>query len=221
MLVTRGGGKKHPKRKSGSRKNYKGGCGSMMPLNPAPLNLADGILGTSSAPGAANFTSDPSQRGFSRQIGGGYGFGNTPASLAGVPSYAGSYFPVERNCTAGPPDNNARGGNNFSQNGGGEQVQAIGGAPVAAVTLPVKIMGGNAPAPAMPAPAPAMPAPAMPAMGGNASPPAMAAMAMKGGARRRKGTKKRKGTGRKGTGRKVRRRTMKKWWQRGCSSKRK
>ena len=213
----------------------------MMPLNPAPLNLADGILGTSSAPGAANFTSDPSQRGFSRQIGGGYGFGNTPASLAGVPSYAGSYFPVERNCTAGPPDNNARGGNNFSQNGGAPQVQAIGGAPVAAVTLPVKIMGGNAPAPAMPAPAmpaaampaPAMPAPAMPAaaMGGNASPPAMPAMAMKGGAmkggaRRRRGTNKRKGTGRKGTGRKGtgrkgRRRTMKKWWQRGCSSKRK
>jgi hypothetical protein len=221
MLVTRGGGKKQLKRKSGSRKNYKGGCGNMMPLNPAPLNLADGILGTSSAPGAANFTSDPSQRGFSNQIGGGYGFGNTPASLAGVPSYAGSYFPLERNFTAGPPDNNARGGNNFSQNGGA-QVQPIGGAPVAAVTLPVKITGGNAPPPAMPAPA--MPAAAA-AMGGNASPPAMAMKggAMKGGARRRKGTgrkgtKKRRGTGRKGTGH---RRTMKKWWQRGCSSKRK
>jgi hypothetical protein len=125
MLATRGGGKTK-KNGSGSRRrirrDYKGGCGSMLPLSPFALTEGVNTLGTSSGAGAANYTADPAKMGFSQQVGGmGYGFAS---GAADVPSFAGSYFPVSTVNTAGAPDNNARGGNNFSQGGGAKRRRA-------------------------------------------------------------------------------------------------
>lgn len=110
--MIRGG--KHKKRGGGRR--LKGGH-SPSPLSPYPLTEGVNTLGTSSAPGSANFTTNPSKMGYNNMVGGSYGFDK--AALAEVPSFAGSYFPVSRACTGSAPDHNARGGNNFSQGGGG------------------------------------------------------------------------------------------------------
>ena len=99
------------------KKSLKGGCGSnLLPLSPFSLTEGGDTLGTSSL-GDMNYAQSPLTVPSSRMVGGGYGFTNNAAGLADVPSFAGSYFPVEKVCTAGMPDNNARGGNNFLQSG--------------------------------------------------------------------------------------------------------
>lgn len=111
------------KRSSRSRKLKGGGgpgpvFGSRMPdLTPYALTEGVNTLGTSSAPGADNFNFKPQAGWFSDQVGGA-SYGYDAASAADVPSFAGSYIPVSRSCTAGSPDNDARGGNNFTQAGG-------------------------------------------------------------------------------------------------------
>ena len=116
MFVTRGGGKAN---KNGSRKNrtrrMKGG-NSHLPLSPYTLAAGDNLGPVPQA--NANFTQSPLTVPSSTMVGGGYGYGMDAASISQVPSFAGSYFPVSRVCTAGTPDNNSRGGNNFGQGGG-------------------------------------------------------------------------------------------------------
>jgi len=109
MLVG-GKTKKNSSRKHRSRR-MKGGH---LPLSP--FTLAEGDIG--SVPrGIANYEESPLTVPSSTMVGGGYGFGMD--SAGDVPSFAGSYFPVSKVCTAGTPDNNSRGGNNFGQGGGG------------------------------------------------------------------------------------------------------
>jgi len=122
-------GGKHNKRSSTKRSStksrkhkLKGGGPSpvfgsrMSALTPYALTEGVNSLGTSSAPGADNFNFKPQAGWFSDQVGGSYGY--SAASASDVPSFAGSYIPVSRSCTAGSPDNDARGGNNFTQAGG-------------------------------------------------------------------------------------------------------
>ena len=125
-FVTGGKHKQRSSRKRSSTKSrkhkLKGGgpspvFGSRMPdLTPYALTEGVNTLGTSSAPGADNFNFKPQGGWFSDQVGGSYGY--SAASASDVPSFAGSYIPVSRSCTAGSPDNDARGGNNFTQAGG-------------------------------------------------------------------------------------------------------
>ena len=126
----RGGAKKHRSLKV--RKMY--GGHSPQPWSPYTLAASDGILGTSPTAGVPNFAESPITIPTSTMVGGaGYGFDS--ASFADVPSAAGSYFPITKNCTAGAPDNNSRGGNNFSQGGGGEGVKPL--------LFPMKAGGGR------------------------------------------------------------------------------
>lgn len=126
MLAPRGGGMRSSS-KSIKNKRLRGGCG-LLPLSPSPI--AEGSLGATPQAGADNYNFNPAGGYYSNQVGGGYGFANTPAALAEVPSFAGSYFPVEKVCTAGMPDNNSRGGNNFGQMGGSTcGMQTTGGMP--------------------------------------------------------------------------------------------
>jgi hypothetical protein len=99
--------------KKGGRKQRGGG-----ELMPYVLTPEDMILSTTPHPGIGNTASMQTTNGtFSKQVGGGYGFTNNAAALADVPSYAGSYFPVEKVCTAGNYGDGSRGGNNFVQSG--------------------------------------------------------------------------------------------------------
>jgi len=119
MLKLLGGafvqGGKHKQRSSTKSRKHKL-KGGMSALNTYALTDGVNTLGTSSAPGADNFNFKPQGGWFSDQVGGSYGY--DAASVAEVPSFAGSYIPVTRSCTAGSPDNDARGGNNFTQGGG-------------------------------------------------------------------------------------------------------
>ena len=118
MLGPKGGMKKNKKHRSLKVRKMYGGH-SPQPWSPYTLAASDGILGTSSTAGVPNFAESPMTIPTSTMVGGaGYGFDS--ASFADVPSAAGSYFPITKNCTAGAPDNNSRGGNNFSQGGGGD-----------------------------------------------------------------------------------------------------
>ena len=114
-FFTRGVGKS---KKNSSMKNrprrMKGGH-SPLPLSPFTLTPNDN-LGSTPPAGADNQNFNPAGGWYSNQVGGGYGVGSD--SAGDVPSFAGSYFPVSRVCTAGTPDNNSRGGNNFGQGGG-------------------------------------------------------------------------------------------------------
>jgi len=110
-------GGKHKKSSSLKRSFKRRLKGGMSALNAYPLTDDVNTLGTSSAPGADNFNFKPQGGWFSDQVGGA-SYGYDAASVAEVPSFAGSYIPVTRSCTAGSPDNDARGGNNFTQGGG-------------------------------------------------------------------------------------------------------
>jgi hypothetical protein len=101
-------------------RRIRGGCGpNMGALMPATLS-GDELLGTSSGAGTTNNAFNPAGGYYSNMVGGAaYGFGQDAASLADVPSFAGSYSPLSTIDTSRPPDNNSRGGNNFSQGGGG------------------------------------------------------------------------------------------------------
>lgn len=174
-MFIKGGMKMEKKNKSLKRvRRLRGGSGSL-PFSPSLIE--EGSLGATPPAGGDNYNFNPAGGYFSNQVGGGYGFVNTPAALAEVPSFAGSYFPVGKVCTAGMPDNNSRGGNNFGQMGGSTcgSMPTTGG-------MPQMQMGGNQ-------------CGSMPMKTGG-----MPQMQM-GGRRRRK------------------RRTMKKWRQRGCNKK--
>jgi hypothetical protein len=108
-------GGKH-KKSSSLKRRLKGGS-KLLTLNAYPLSEGVNTLGTSSAPGADNYNFKPEGGWFSDQVGGSYGY-DAASAAADVPSFAGSYIPVSRACTGNAPDNNARGGNNFTQAGG-------------------------------------------------------------------------------------------------------
>jgi hypothetical protein len=144
-----------------SKKNYKGGQ-SPSPWSPQTL-AGPHNLGPTPPAGGDNYNFNPAGGYFSNQVGGGYGF-TDGASL--IPSFAGSYFPVTKVCTAGAPDNNSRGGNNFGQGGG----SGIGQSVAQAATDVRDFLGLGAAAPAAPAVAVAAPvavAPASPQKGGG------------------------------------------------------
>ena len=90
----------------GGKKKLRGGH-SPGALSPAPY--ADG---TNVSNSGANYLV-PSNRFPSNQVGGGYGFVD---DVADIPSFAGSYFPVAKVCTASEFDA-SRGGNNFMSGG--------------------------------------------------------------------------------------------------------
>ena len=90
----------------GGKKKLRGGH-SPGALSPAPY--ADG---TNVSNSGANYLV-PSNRFPSNQVGGGYGFVD---DVADIPSFAGSYFPVSKVCTASEFDA-SRGGNNFMSGG--------------------------------------------------------------------------------------------------------
>jgi hypothetical protein len=112
-MLVKGGSKA---KKNSSVKNrvrrMKGG-NNQLPLSP--FTLADDYNLGPMPRGGANYEENPLTVPSSTMVGGGYGYVNDAAD---VPSFAGSYFPVSRVCTADTPDNNSRGGNNFSQGGG-------------------------------------------------------------------------------------------------------
>jgi hypothetical protein len=66
-----------------------------------------------------NYDESPLTIPSSTMVGGGYGYENS--TVADVQPFGGSYFPVSRVYTAGAPDHNSRGGNNFAQGGGGKR----------------------------------------------------------------------------------------------------
>jgi hypothetical protein len=171
--AARGGGKSSSIKKG---KRFRGGSGSL-PFSPSPIE--EGSLGATPPAGGDNYNFNPAGGYYSNQVGGGYGFVNTPAALAEVPSFAGSYFPVGKVCTAGMPDNNSRGGNNFGQMGG----STCGSTPTMGGMQPTMPMSGGGQC-------------GMPMKTGG-----MQTQMQMGGRRRRK------------------RRTMKKWRQRGCNKK--
>ncbi len=90
----------------GGKKKLRGGH-SPGALSPAPY--ADG---TNVSNSGANYLV-PSNRFPTTQVGGGYGFVD---DVADIPSFAGSYFPVSKVCTANEFDA-SRGGNNFMSGG--------------------------------------------------------------------------------------------------------
>lgn len=106
-MLIRGG---HKSNKNHSRKNLRRLRGGH---SPSPLNPADFLDGANMSDLAGNFAKPPNAFP-SNQVGGGYGFVNNEAD---IPSFAGSYFPVSKVCTAGEFDL-ARGGNNFVGGGG-------------------------------------------------------------------------------------------------------
>ena len=106
--------KKNSSRKHRTRR-MKGGH-SPLPLSPFSLAAGGENLGPTPPAGADNYNQVPTMPGSSTMVGGGYGYGMD--STGDVSSFAGSYFPVSKVCTAGTPDNNGRGGNNFGQGGG-------------------------------------------------------------------------------------------------------
>ena len=126
-MLVKGGSKA---KKNSSVKNrvrrIKGGSSQ---LSLSPFSLAEGgdNLGPTPPAGADNYNQTPIMVPSSNMVGGGYGYGMDSASTEMVPSYAGSYFPVSRVCTADAPDNNSRGGNNFGQGGGGRKKKSCGG----------------------------------------------------------------------------------------------
>lgn len=116
MLITGGAKPKNSSSKKMSRnRRIKGG--SMPSLSPATLTARE-MVGSSTTPmpGAENYNETPLTVPSSTMVGGGYGF--DAASVADIPSFAGSYIPVSRVCLDSTPDNNSRGGNNFTQGGG-------------------------------------------------------------------------------------------------------
>ena len=107
MLLVHGGRKS---KKQHSRKNIRRLRGGHSPL---PLSPADYLDGANMSDLAGNVAKAPNAFP-SNQVGGGYGFVDNAAD---IPSFAGSYFPVSKVCTASEFDL-ARGGNNFVGGGG-------------------------------------------------------------------------------------------------------
>ncbi len=99
------GGHKSRRKHGHSRKNLRRLRGGH---SPSPLSPANFLDGENMSDLAGNFAKPPNAFP-SNQVGGGYGFVD---SAADIPSFAGSYFPVSKVCTAGEFDL-ARGGNNF------------------------------------------------------------------------------------------------------------
>ena len=101
----------------GARKRKQHG-GQMLPYSPANIDVK--ALDTNTFPlGAENYGRAPNM--FSSNVnpanivqGGGAGFGYTTGTNANI--YAGSYAPIDRNCTG--CEVGARGGNNFISGGG-------------------------------------------------------------------------------------------------------
>ena len=108
MLLVHGGRKSNRKHSRKNLRRLRGGH------SPSPLSPADFVDGANMSDLAGNFAKPPNAFP-SNQVGGGYGFVNNEAD---IPSFAGSYFPVSKVCTAGEFDL-ARGGNNFV--GGGSK----------------------------------------------------------------------------------------------------
>jgi hypothetical protein len=117
MLGVRGGSKAKKNSSGKNRSRRMKGGNSPLPLSPASLAAGD-HLGATPPAGGDNQNFNPAGGWYSNQVGGGYGFVDSASSISEVPSFAGSYFPVSRVCTAAAPDNNSRGGNNFDQGGG-------------------------------------------------------------------------------------------------------
>jgi hypothetical protein len=112
MIRVLGGGRKGSKKHNRSRRlrsrRLRGGH------SPSPLGYAEFADGANMSDLAGNMAKAPNAFP-SNQVGGGYGFVDNAAD---IPSFAGSYFPVSKVCTAGEFDL-ARGGNNLV--GGGRR----------------------------------------------------------------------------------------------------